>query len=205
MYYHTLFFTELKGGRTPQGVTKLIGYWKAEEYQKFAYPVSECVLGGLLPDSYYHARIGIVRITEMVFKTGRDGWTADDSELITKLIQHRNILTEASEGLRSCVLTLHNLLHLPEDIANFSTLDNFWCSSFERAVKYVERSSNCKYLESTFAVAECRRVFLKFFNPSPSHSNVFLNSDLVSVLSLMQTLHSPTHQSLSYLQVNPSY
>ena len=55
-----------------------------------------------------------------------------------------------------CVVTLHNLLHLPEDIANFSTLDNFWCYSFERAVKkYVERSSNCKNLESTFAVAEC--------------------------------------------------
>ena len=178
-----VFFTELKDGRIPQGVTKRIGYWKAEEYQKFAYPASECVLGGLLPDSYYHAWIGIVRITEMVYKTGRDGWTLDDSELITKLIQCHNILTEASEGLRSCVVTLHNLLHLPEDIANFSTLDNFWCYSFERAVKkYVERSSNCKNLESTFAVAECRREFLKFFNPSPFPSNLSVNGDHVSVL-----------------------
>ena len=118
----------------------------------------------------------------MVYKTGRDGGTDDDSVLITKLIQRHNILTEESEGIKSCVLTLHNL-HLPEDIANFSTLKNFWCYSFERAVKkYVERSSNCKNLESTFAVVECRREFLKFFNPSPSPSNVSVNSDLVSVL-----------------------
>lgn len=150
-----LNFVELEDGRVPQGVTKRIGYWKAEEYQKFTYPASEYVLGGLLPDSYYHAWIGLVRITEMVYKTGRDGWTDDDSELITKLIQRHNILTEESEGIKSCVVTLHNL-HLP--------LDNFWCYSFERAVKkYVERSSNCKSIESTFAVAECRREFLNFF------------------------------------------
>ena len=73
-----LNFVELKDGRVPQGVTKRIGYWKAEEYQKFTYPASEYVLGGLLPDSYYHAWIGLVRITEMVYKTGRDGWTDDD-------------------------------------------------------------------------------------------------------------------------------
>ena len=73
--------------RIPLGVTKRIGYWKAEEFQKFSYPVSEYVLGGLLPDSYYHAWIGIVRITEMVYKTGRNGWT----ELITRLTKQHII------------------------------------------------------------------------------------------------------------------
>ena len=141
------YYAELKDGRVPQGVTKRIGYWKAEEFRKFSYPASEYVLGGLLPDCYYHAWIGIVRITEMIFNTGRNGWTADDSELITRLIKRHNIITEESEGLKSCVVTLHNLIHLPEDIANFSSLDNYWCYSFERAVKkYVERSSNCKNL-----------------------------------------------------------
>lgn len=148
------------------GVTKCIGYWKAEEFQKFTYPASECVIGGLLLDSYYHAWIAFVGITELVYKTGRSGWTANDSELITKLIQQHNILTEESEGTKSCVVTLHNLLHLPEDIMNFSSLDNYWYYSFERAVKkYVKRSSNCKNLETTFANAECRREFLKFFYP----------------------------------------
>lgn len=40
--------SELKNGRVPKSVTRL-GYWKAEELQKFAYPASEYILGGLLP------------------------------------------------------------------------------------------------------------------------------------------------------------
>ena len=154
---------ELKDGRVPTGITKHIGYWKAEEFQKFVYPASECILGGVLPDSYYHAWVLLVRITEMVYNTGRNGWTADDFELFTNLIRRHNIITEETEGLKSCVVTLHNLLHLPEDIKNFSTVDNYWCYSFERALKnYIERSSNCKNLEYTFAKAESRREFLKF-------------------------------------------
>ena len=157
---------ELKDGRVPLNVTKHIGYWKAEEFQKFAYPASEFVLGGLLPDSYYHSWVLLARITEMVYSTGRKGFTADNLELFTKLIRRHNILTEAAEGLKSCVITLHNLLHLPEDIRNFSTPDNYWYYSFERAVKnYIEHSSNCKNLECSFAKTECRREFLKFYFP----------------------------------------
>lgn len=143
------------------------------------------MLGGLLPDSYYHAWIAIVRITELVYKTGRSGWTANDSELITKLIQQHNILTEESEGTKSCVVTHHNLLYLPKDITNFSSLDNYWCYSFERAVKkYVERSSNCENLETTFANAECRREFLKFFYPCDQFlPNTPVNADLVRMNS----------------------
>lgn len=64
-------------------------------------------------------------------------------------------------------MTLHNLIHMPEDIVRFSAPDNVWCYVFERAVRgYVERSSNKKNLESTFAKAECRREFLKFTFPS---------------------------------------
>ena len=125
---------ELKDRRVPLNVTKHIGYWKAEEFQKFAYPASEFVLGGLLPDSYYHSWVLFVRITEMVYNTGRNGFTADDLELFTKLIRRHNILTEAAEGVKSCVVTLYNL-HLPEDIKHFSTLDNYWCYSFERTGK----------------------------------------------------------------------
>lgn len=58
----------------------------------------------------------------MVYNTGRNGWTADDFDLFTNLIGRHNIKTEETEGLKSCVVTLHNLLHLPEDIKNFSTL-----------------------------------------------------------------------------------
>ena len=63
----SLYIIELKSGRIPDGVTKRLGFWKAEEYQKFTYPASEYVLGGLIPDEEYQVWITIVRITEMVY------------------------------------------------------------------------------------------------------------------------------------------
>ena len=72
-------------------------------------------------------------------------------------------MTEETEGLKSCVVTLHNLIHLSEDIERFGSPDNFWCYTFERAVKgYTQRLSNAKNLELTFARAECRKEFLRF-------------------------------------------
>ena len=154
---------ELKDGRVPEGVTKRIGYWKAEDFLKFTYPASESILGGLLPNEHYHVWITLVRITEMIFGSGRDGMSSTDLMLLKQLILRHNVLTEEREGMKSCVITLHNLLHIPDDIIRFSTPDNYWCFTFERAVKsYVERSSNSKHIESTFAQAECRREFLKF-------------------------------------------
>lgn len=122
-------------------------------------------MGGLLPDREYHAWELIVRITELLFNTGRTSWTAFDSNLLHHLIARHNILTEEVQGVKSCVVTLHNLLHIPEDINEFSTVDNYWCYTFERAVKkYVLKSSNGKNLELTFARSECRREFLRFYN-----------------------------------------
>ena len=107
--------------------------------------------------------VALVRITEMVYSTQRKGWNDEDIDILERLILRHNILTEEVEGIKSCVITLHNLLHLPTDIRRFSSPDNYWCYVFERAVKnYVKRSSNCKNLEYTFARGECRRKFLKF-------------------------------------------
>lgn len=72
-------------------------------------------------------------------------------------------MTEEIEGGRSCTISLHNLIHIPDDIKRFSSPDNYWCYTFERAVhNYVEKSSNKKHLELTFAKSECRREVLKF-------------------------------------------
>jgi len=137
---HTL--PELRDGRIPEGITHRMGYWKAEEFLKFTYPASEFVLGGILPSNFYHVWI---RIVELVFYRGRNGWTNNLLELLEKLIWRHNILTEETEGLHSCVITMHNLVHLPEDTRRFSSSDNFWCFVFERAVhNYVERSSKLR-------------------------------------------------------------
>ena len=71
-------------------------------------------------------------------------------------------------GLQSCHVTLHNLIHVVEDVERFSSPDNFWCYVHERAVnKYVERTSNGKNIEHTFARAEALREFLKFSSVKP--------------------------------------
>ena len=56
--------SELKDGRTPKSCAK-IGHWKAEEYRKFAFPASECVLGGLIEDEEFKILVLAARMTEM--------------------------------------------------------------------------------------------------------------------------------------------
>ena len=113
------------------------------------------MLGGLLPDEEYHIWILVARLTELVFGAGRYGWTAEMLELACHLILRHNILTEELQGLESCKVMVHNLLHILEDVERFSSPDNYWCFSFERTVnKYIEQSSNKKNIEHTFARAE---------------------------------------------------
>ena len=57
-----------------------------------------------------------------------------DLQLPQRLIWRHNILTEETEGARSCVISLHNLIHLVEDIRRFSSPDDVWCYVYERAV-----------------------------------------------------------------------
>ena len=134
-----------------------LGFWKVEELQKFAFPSSECVLGGLLPDEDYHVWILVTRLTELVFGAGRYEWTAEMLELARHLILQHNILIEEIQGLRSCKVTVDNLVHLLEDVERFSSPDHYWCFPFERAVnKNIEQSSKRKNIEHTFARADSR-------------------------------------------------
>lgn len=75
-------------------------------------------------------------------------------------------------GTQACVINLHSLTHFSEDIVRFSAPDNYWCTQFGRAVsRYVQQSSNRKYLEKTFARKESQREFLKFHQPG--NLNIF--------------------------------
>lgn len=95
-----VYYIELKSGRVPGEVRQRLGNWKAEDLQKFTYPISEYVLDGLLPDEHYEVWITLVRITELVYNTGRKGLTADDREILQKLIERHNILQRRLRVLR---------------------------------------------------------------------------------------------------------
>jgi len=102
--------TELKDGRIPKSVSK-IGHWKAEEYRKFSFPSSECVLGGLIDDSEFQIWCLVARMAEMVYFYGRAGWEEDDLLLFNNLSKRHMILVEEELGLDQCVVTAHNLEH----------------------------------------------------------------------------------------------
>ena len=101
-------------------------------------------------------------------------------------------------------MTLHNLIHLPEDIERFGSPDNYWCFSFERAVKsYTKRPSNAKNLEHTFARAECRREYLKF---NCAFDHVLGESTFHNILNdnthFVSDMHTHYRYSKTSMQVN---
>ena len=104
-------------------------------------------------------------------------------EIFKKLSIRHLILSEEQVGLQQCHVTLHNLIHLPDDVIRFGPPDNFWCFSFERAVKrFVHQKTNSKNIELSFAKAECRREFQRALTPPPDQPKY--NKDLVSNITV---------------------
>ena len=157
----------MRDGKLPQDMIRRMGFWKAEEYQKFTFPASEYKPGGTLWDEYYHSWIPIVRVKEMIFSCGRSGWTLESLKLLKRLVWRHNILTEDVESLSICVISLHSLIHLTD-----SSPVNYWCFLFERAVHhYVEKLSNKKHIEKMFSNAESKRELLKLLVYQPAVSS----------------------------------
>ena len=155
---------EFKDGRIPTGFNERSHRWHAEELQKFAFPVAECILGDLLNAKDFHIFQLVSRMTEIMFHF-RDGWNKYIVELSDKLTKRHLILVEEWRGPTECLISVHNLIHFVEDIVRFSIPDNTWCYVFERCVKrYIQSSTNFKNIECTFANMELRRELVKSLN-----------------------------------------
>ena len=124
---------EFLSSRYPSRLSR-IGYWKAEDFQKFAFPISEVVLGGLVSEEHDETWECLARIVEYLYCQGRNGWTIDSTAIFHETVLRYNILLEESQGLTYCHAVNHNLTHIKEDVINFGPPDNFWCYNFERAV-----------------------------------------------------------------------
>ena len=148
---------DLRASRYPSNINRT-GFWKAEDYQKFAFPASELVLGGLINYQDYEVWQTLPRIVEFLYYQGRNGWNIDSATVFKDMCIRYNILLEERYGLSSCHLVNHLLTHIHEDVVNFGSPDNFWCYDFERSVaRYISISNNHKNNELTFARAELRR------------------------------------------------
>ena len=148
---------ELKDGRIPGMIRKDrngLSNWKGEQYLKFAFPLMECILDDLLHDSNVFEMTSILaRIVEINFYCGKA-----HQNLSVKL----NVICEEVFSLEFCTISPHNLTHIHEDVLNFGATDNFWCETFERAIKkYISMPTDKKGLEKTYAHSEERRELLK--------------------------------------------
>ena len=157
---------ELKNGRIPVAVEKEgkgLNYWKAEGFQKFFFPMLEYIVEGKMENlTELEIVCSVSRFVELHFTSGRHGWSDEMIEMHRKLAQRINVKIEETQGLDMCTVSVHNMLHVHEDIINFSATANYPCAVFERTAKYyIKRSNNCKGVEARFAKAKARGEFLK--------------------------------------------
>ena len=117
---------DLCASRYPSNINRT-GFWKAEDYQKFAFPASELVLGGVINDQDYEVWETLPRIVEFLYYQGRNGWKINSATVFKDMCIPNNILLEEIYGLSSRHLVNHLLTHIHEDVVNFGSPDNFWC------------------------------------------------------------------------------
>ena len=180
---------EMRASRYPSGITSRLGYWKAEDYQKFAFPASEVILSDQMPADEFHCWKLLVQMVQMVFNVCRThGWKEKDIELFRNLAWRHNIMVEETFGLDACVITEHNLVHVADDISRFSSPDNYWVFDLERAVKrYVNQSTNHRNIEKTYSDNEVRREVLQNLDIVQKKNSPFLTQkELDSAINLKQ-------------------
>ena len=117
-------FNRLKDGRLPTNIDTHVNAWKAEEFQKFAFPAMEFVLNGLLDQGEFHIFQLMARMVELVFNKVKE-WDHDDVLLFGNSAKRFNLLIEENVGLHACIVTAHNLIHVDDDIFRFLFPENY--------------------------------------------------------------------------------
>ena len=102
-----------------------VNIFSAKEFQKLGFPASEFVLEGLLNASDAEVWAPLPRIVESTFNCGLNGWTIEMIENFKRLCWKYCILVEEAYGDSECVITLHSLTHVAEDIMRFGSPDNY--------------------------------------------------------------------------------
>ena len=100
---------EFKSSRYSKDIGKGIGYWKAEEFSLFAYPVSEVVFEGLLTEEKKAIWCCLARTVEFIQNHARSGWREDDVQTFHAMVLRYGVLVEECRGPTKCVIILHNM------------------------------------------------------------------------------------------------
>lgn len=90
------------------------------------------------------------------------GWRNEHIHRLEKLLWAHAIRAEEFYGLAICTENLEYSTHAPQDIYRHSSMDNYSCELYERAIMgHKAQKHNAKGLEKTFATRENIRNFLE--------------------------------------------
>ena len=193
--------SEMKNGRVPSiyiSSKTNVGYWKAEDFSKFAL-VAPYILRELVSPEVYDCFCLLSDIRNLIFcHTLRiNGWRKHHILTLESLLWKHAILFESIYGLQACTPNLEYSIHMADDVARHSTLDNYWCYVYERLVSFhKDQTTNQKQLCKTLAdrIHQLDFVNLYFskralFQPSSEQINPF---EEILVSDKPFTLHAQT-------------
>lgn len=166
--------TELRDGRVPEAHNDNIGFWKAEQYNKFAL-VAPFVLRKIIPDENYRCFALLSAIRNMIYSFSLRvvGWRQGNVQVLHKLLWKHAILYENLYSFEHCTENLECSLHIPDDILRHSSPDNYWCYIFERLVSFhkqqkTNKKSFCKTLADRCHQLDFVELHLKKLSKCPS-------------------------------------
>jgi len=110
--------------------------WKAVEFRNFLLYLGPVVLRSVLCDDlYHHFMLLSVATTVMLSETLSRTMLTFASKLLKSFVSEACGLY----GHDSLVYNMHSLVHLPDDVAHFGTLDRFSCFSFESKLGVIKK------------------------------------------------------------------
>ena len=125
--------------------------------------VAKEVLAHRIPSKAYDCYMLLCDSVQMLYspQLQATGWQDHHIARLEKLLWSHAIRAEEFYGLHMCTKNLEYSVHVAEDIRRHSSMDNYSCELYERAIlKHKAQKHNAKGLEKTFAVRENMRNFL---------------------------------------------
>lgn len=125
--------------------------------------VAKEILAQKVPSKAYDCYILLCNTVQMLYssKLQANGWNNEHIERLEKLLWYHAIRAEEYYGLGICTENLEYSVHAAQDIRRHSSMDNYSCELYERAIlRHKGQKHNAKGLEKTFATRENMRNFL---------------------------------------------
>ena len=143
--------------------------------QEIQFPITMCianfrfstvakeVLAMKIPSNCYDCFMLLCDAVQMLYSTKlqTSGWENQHVERLEKLLWSHAIKAEECYGLPMCTENLEYSVHVAQDIKRHSSMDNYSCELYERAIlRHKAQKHNAKGLEKTYATRECLGNFL---------------------------------------------